>query len=99
MGILARLFGREGRSAAPQVIVESSRALMRQCIVAAMQNLGAIEREIVVSRSLLAKPDSVEDLSKRLGISRERLRQVERRALSKMKYELLSRGISSGLAG
>lgn len=82
-----------------QVIVLSSRALMRKCLVESMQKLGAVEREIVVARSLRSEPDSVEDLSRRLGISRDRLRQVERRALSKMKYELLSRGISSARVG
>lgn len=80
-------------------IVQSSRALMRKCILDAMQTLGAVEREIVVSRSLRMQPASMEDLSQRLGLSRDRLRQVERRALSKMKYELLSRGISSAQAG
>lgn len=81
-----------------RLIERSNNDRMRQCIAEAMRDLCEIEREIVLSRNLRAQPDTVEELSLRLGISRERLRQVERRALSKLKYELLSRGISSILA-
>jgi DNA-directed RNA polymerase sigma subunit (sigma70/sigma32) len=81
-----------------RLIERSNNDRMRQCIAEAMKDLCEIEREIVLSRNLRAQPDTVEELSRRLGISRERLRQVERRALSKLKYELLSRGISSILA-
>lgn len=76
-------------------IAKSHQGRLRNSIVSAMTDLAEIEREIVLERNLRAEPTSVEDLSQRLGISRERLRQVERRAISKLKYELLSRGIST----
>lgn len=82
-----------------QMIVESSRLRMREHIVHAMENLCEIERDVVVSRSLLARPATVEDLARRYNVSRERLRQLERRAMAKLKYELLSRGISSVRVG
>ncbi|HHB81107.1 MAG TPA: sigma-70 family RNA polymerase sigma factor [Aliiroseovarius sp.] len=76
-------------------ITQSHRGRLRANLAQAIGDLGEIEREIVVERNLRADPTSIEDLSARLGISRERLRQVERRAISKLKFELLSRGIST----
>lgn len=76
-------------------IERSHQGRLRDCLIDAMTDLAEIERQIVVERNLSSEPASVEDLSERLGISRERLRQVERRAISKLKYELLSRGIST----
>ncbi|MES2984187.1 MAG: RNA polymerase sigma factor RpoH [Pseudomonadota bacterium] len=56
------------------------RALMNQ----AMDSLNEREREIIVQRRLNEDAITLEDLSKRYGISRERVRQIESRALEKM---------------
>lgn len=82
-----------------QMITRSSITRLRELIAEAMAELGDLEREVVVSRNLRQVPDTVEDLAKRLGISRDRLRQVERRALSRLKYGLLSRGVTSTQLG
>ena len=77
------------------VIARSSRSMLREQIAEAMKTLGNLEREIVCSRNLQSHPPSVEELAKQLGISRARLRQEERRAMSKLKFALLSRGVST----
>lgn len=82
-----------------QIIARSTNTRMRSLIAEAMTELGELEREVVVSRNLRPVPDTIEDLAKRLGISREKLRQVERRALSRLKYGLLSRGVTSTQLG
>lgn len=80
-------------------IASSHQGRMIDSIHDAVTDLADIEREVVIERNLRAEPTSLDDLSERLGISRERLRQVERRAISKLKYELLSRGITTAQVG
>ena len=82
-----------------RVIARSANARLRGLIVEAMGELGEVEREIVLSRNLRQVPDTVEDLARRLGLSREKLRQIERRALSRLKYGLLSRGVTAAQLG
>lgn len=56
------------------------RALMSK----AMDSLSDREREIVIERRLQDDPITLEELSQRYGISRERVRQIEVRAVEKM---------------
>ena len=58
---------------------------MRKRIADAMSALNDVERDVVSSRSLQAVPATLTDLSERLGISKNRLRQIERRALARLK--------------
>ena len=44
------------------------------------------EREILYSRRLTDEPSTLEDLSKKFKISRERIRQIEAKALSKLRH-------------
>jgi RNA polymerase sigma-32 factor len=46
------------------------------------------ERDIVVSNIMLDKPESLEELSKKYGVSRERIRQIREKAKGKMKKHL-----------
>lgn len=82
-----------------RMIARSANARLRNLIAEAMDELGAMEREIVLSRNLRQVPDTVEDLAGRLGLSREKLRQIERRAMSRLKYGLLSRGVTAAQLG
>lgn len=82
-----------------RMIARSANARLRNLIAEAMGELGAMEREIVLSRNLRQGPDTVEDLAGRLGLSREKLRQIERRAMSRLKYGLLSRGVTAAQLG
>lgn len=82
-----------------RMIARSANARLRGLIVEAMGELGEVEREIVVSRNLRQVPDTVEDLAGRLGLSREKLRQIERHAMMRLKYGLLSRGVTAAQLG
>lgn len=78
-----------------QVIAQSHSDEMRKTMADAMQDLSEIERDIVISRNLTADPEATEDLATRLGLGRDRLRQVERRAMSRLKFALMARGVSA----
>jgi RNA polymerase sigma-32 factor len=56
------------------------RALLR----GALMELDPREREILVERHLKGEPATLECLSQRYGVSRERVRQIEIRAISKI---------------
>ncbi len=53
-------------------------------LVAAMASLNERERDILTQRRLIDEPETLEELSQRYGISRERVRQIEVRAFEKL---------------
>jgi RNA polymerase sigma-32 factor len=57
----------------------------RQLLAAALQSLSARERDILSERRLSDAPATLQDLSERYGISRERVRQIEVRAFEKIR--------------
>lgn len=57
-------------------------------LVNALGNLSDRERDILERRRLKEDPDTLEDLSKAYGISRERVRQIEVRAFEKLQKEM-----------
>jgi RNA polymerase sigma-32 factor len=63
----------------------------------ALKSLSEREQHIVKNRLLRHKPVTLEELSKELNISKERVRQIEKIALRKMKHFLEARGITSSL--
>jgi RNA polymerase sigma-32 factor len=72
------------------ILVESDElAQRRKALGAAMQRLDPREREIVRERRLRDEPLTLEDLSQRFHVSRERIRQLEVRALDKLKKAML----------
>jgi len=56
----------------------------RTLLVAAMEELNEREQDILQSRRLREEPLTLEDLSVKYGISRERVRQIEVRAFEKL---------------
>ena len=48
-----------------------------------------IEREILYSRKLNDDPSTLEELSKKYKISRERIRQIENKAFEKLQKHML----------
>jgi RNA polymerase sigma-32 factor len=60
-----------------------------------LKSLKERERLIIESRILRDKPLTLEELGKKLNLSRERVRQIENEALKKMKAILKKRGINS----
>ncbi len=55
----------------------------------AMSKLSERERDIIQRRRLKDEPDTLEDLSQIYNISRERVRQIEARAIEKLQKEML----------
>lgn len=65
---------------------QNKRALLQD----AMKTLNDRERDIIMRRRLQDKADTLEDLSKDYNISRERVRQIEVRALEKLQKQMVS---------
>ncbi len=63
----------------------------------AVKSLNDREQYIIKNRLLRHKPLTLDELSKELKISKERVRQIEKSALKKMKEFLETRGITSPL--
>ncbi|MDP6883697.1 MAG: RNA polymerase sigma factor RpoH [Rhodospirillales bacterium] len=57
----------------------------RRLLASAMTGLSKRERDILAARRLRDTPTTLEHLSRQLGISRERVRQIEFRAFNKIK--------------
>jgi RNA polymerase sigma-32 factor len=53
-------------------------------LTSAMKTLNERERDILIERRLKDDPTTLEDLAQRYGVSRERVRQIEVRALGKL---------------
>ena len=60
----------------------------RQMLVAAMDVLNDREKDILMERRLRDDPMTLEDLSERYGVSRERIRQIEVRAFEKLQNRM-----------
>lgn len=63
-------------------------ATLRTWLVRAMQALNARERHIVTERKLREEPRTLESLGEELGLSKERVRQLEAAAFAKMRRSL-----------
>jgi RNA polymerase sigma-32 factor len=64
-------------------------AQRRKLLDAAIARLNPREREILVERRLRDDPLTLEDLSRRFHVSRERIRQLEVRAVDKLRKGML----------
>lgn len=62
---------------------------LRRQIISAMMTLTEREKIIVSERKLKEKPRTLASLGAEFGLSKERIRQLENRALSKLKIKLL----------
>ena len=60
----------------------------KKLLINALEILNDREKEIIQSRKLSDQPKKLEELSKKYKISRERVRQIEERALEKIKKEI-----------
>jgi RNA polymerase sigma-32 factor len=70
----------------------------RKLLGEAMAGLNAREREILVERRLRDEPLTLEDLSRRFHVSRERIRQLEVRAVDKLRKGMLGAAQTLGLS-
>lgn len=64
--------------------------VQRTWIQSAMHNLTQRERYIIAARRLSEQPITLEILGKKMSISKERVRQLEARAIRKMRHHLLN---------
>ena len=76
---------------ADQVIDGQHSELMTAQMLSAMEKLDDRERDILSSRWLTDEKETLHELSARLGISAERVRQVEQDAMRKIKERIESR--------
>ncbi|MBK8906601.1 MAG: RNA polymerase sigma factor RpoH [Rhodospirillales bacterium] len=70
----------------------------RRLLVGAMETLTDREREIIAERRLKDDPATLENLSQRFGISRERVRQIEAKAFEKLQKSVRNTVIDQRLA-
>ncbi len=78
----------DGIQAAEAVEGAHDAAHLRTWLVRAMQALNQRERFIVAQRKLLEEPRTLESLGEELGLSKERVRQLEAAAFAKMRKSL-----------
>ena len=69
----------------------------KELLESAMKILNDREREIIIARRLSEEPDTLEDLSKKYKISRERIRQIETKAFEKLQKSMINASKSKNL--
>ncbi len=62
-----------------------------------MKILNEREKEIIIARRLNEIPSTLEDLSKKYKISRERIRQIETKAFEKLQKSMINASKSKNL--
>ena len=78
----------DGPRAEDKVAVSHDSAQLRQWLLTAMSALSDRERFIVRERKLREEPRTLESLGEELGLSKERVRQLEAAAFGKMRRNL-----------
>jgi RNA polymerase sigma-32 factor len=71
--------------------------LRRDLLIKAMRHLNERECDILTHRRLREQPTTLEDLSQKYGISRERVRQIEVRAFEKLQKAIKSAALERRL--
>ena len=72
-----------------QVLGErQERTYRRQLLAAAMAQLGQREKTVLAERRLCEPPVTLDVLAERFGVSRERIRQIENRAMEKLRQSI-----------
>jgi RNA polymerase sigma-32 factor len=75
----------DGRPTQEAVVIDIEEARRQRSLLrAALTKLSPREREIVVERHLKEQPATLVELSQRYAVSRERIRQIETRAVEKL---------------
>ncbi len=74
----------------PETLVaeQEERAYAETAVKHALRALSPRERQVIAARSLSAEPDMLTAIGKRIGLSRERVRQVHEAGLEKLGAEL-----------
>lgn len=69
----------------------------RRLLLQAMKSLNERERDILIARRLIEVPATLEDLSQKYGVSRERVRQIEVRSFEKLQKAIRSAAVEQRL--
>ena len=69
----------------------------KELLASAMNVLNEREKEIIIARRLNEDPVTLEDLSKKFKISRERIRQIETKAFEKLQKSMINASKSKNL--
>ena len=69
----------------------------KELLNSAMKILNDWEKEIIIARSLSEEPRTLEELSKKYKISRERIRQIETKAFEKLQKSMINASKSKNL--
>jgi len=69
----------------------------KELLESAMKILNDREKEIITARRLSEEPETLEDLSKKYKISRERIRQIETKAFEKLQKSMINASKSKNL--
>ena len=69
----------------------------KELLDSAMLILNEREKEIITARRLTEKPETLEELSKKYKISRERIRQIETKAFEKLQKSMINANKSKNL--
>ena len=69
----------------------------KELLTSAMKILNAREKEIITARRLSENPSTLEELSKKYKISRERIRQIETKAFEKLQKSMINASKSKNL--
>jgi len=72
--------------------------LRRELLAAAMDALNDRERDVLSQRRLSDDPVTLEDLSQRYDVSRERIRQIEVRAFEKLQARMRTLAREKGIS-
>ena len=78
---------------AQQEEIEQRKDLLKNSI----KILNDREKEIITARRLSEEPETLEDLSKKYKISRERIRQIETKAFEKLQKSMINASKSKNL--
>ena len=69
----------------------------KELLDSAMKILSEREKEIIYARRLSEEPQTLEELSKKYKISRERIRQIETKAFEKLQRSMINASKSKNL--
>ena len=83
----------ESVQSSQKVEQERDRSLLRKSLVEALQTLNEREKKIILDRKLRDEPRTLESLGGELGLSKERIRQLESQALIKMRKKLENKSV------
>ena len=85
----------DGSSSQEETFIDNQITSQRQALLSdAMQTLNEREQEIITARRLQDKAQTLEELSEKYNISRERIRQIENRAIEKLQQHIAKQVLS-----